>query len=232
LPKRNTQLNWVKQLTDSNKALQPKSKSDISLIKRERPVTPSSDKFSKQGRISSTISLPKKLSIPFVEKKTGKSAIVLSKKKLHSVGNNKKTTRSQEAVDSKEINTKNLSKKRSTFCKQEGMVKRFSDFHLLQIGDMVAMKTSENLVIPGQPCVGKILSLPNQNDQLVIHLFTGSFNGRWWPMSCRQSPYIRDVSKEDIIHQFALTDKDTMCERDVNILKTFCIDKDQMKCVL
>ena len=72
-------------------------------------------------------------------------------------------------------------------------------------GDMVAIKVPEKLYIKGQPCLGKVTSLADQQGLLTVHYYTGSYQGRWRPMLSRTSPYLRKVPEAHVLCKFNLT---------------------------
>ncbi|XP_048585416.1 leucine-rich repeat-containing protein 27 isoform X1 [Nematostella vectensis] len=83
-----------------------------------------------------------------------------------------------------------------------------SNFHgrlNLKEGDMIAIKVPDKLYIKGQPCLGKITSLPNTVGQLTVHYYTGTYDGYWRPMMSRTSPYLRKVPLTSVLCKFKVS---------------------------
>ncbi|XP_065071462.1 uncharacterized protein LOC135696109 [Rhopilema esculentum] len=80
----------------------------------------------------------------------------------------------------------------------------------LEINEMVVIKVAEKHFIPGQPCLGKIVSLPDANGDLLVHYYSGSYDGEWRPMMSRSSPYLRRIATSRIICKFKLNKDNTM----------------------
>ena len=80
----------------------------------------------------------------------------------------------------------------------------------LKIDEMVVMRVAEKHFIPGQPCLGKIVSLPDANGDLLVHYYSGSYDGEWRPMMSRSSPYLRRIAASKIICKFKLNKDNTM----------------------
>ena len=74
----------------------------------------------------------------------------------------------------------------------------------LSEGDMVAIRVPEKLYIKGQPCLGKITTLADQQGLITVHYYTGTYEGRWRPMLSRTSPYLRKVATADVLCKFTL----------------------------
>ena len=87
------------------------------------------------------------------------------------------------------------------------------------VDDMVVMKVSEEHFIPGQPCLGKIVSLPDAVGVLLVHYYSGSFDGIWKPMMSRSSPYFRRVPLSKIIYKFKLDTSGRMSKETVEKVK-------------
>ncbi|XP_066931306.1 E3 ubiquitin-protein ligase LRSAM1-like isoform X1 [Clytia hemisphaerica] len=95
---------------------------------------------------------------------------------------------------------------------------RFKD---LKMDSMVALRLSDHhFIIPGQPSLGKIILISDSH--VTVHMFTGSFGGAWWPMMSRQSPYTREVSLDNVVHQFELDQQNMLFAKDVDLLKALC----------
>ena len=82
------------------------------------------------------------------------------------------------------------------------------------IGDMVAMKVAGQHFIPGQPSIGKVMSLPNSKGSVLVHYYSGSYDKPWSPMMSRESPYVRQVQAGLIIERFQL-DENNIIPREV-----------------
>eukprot|EP00794_Sanderia_malayensis_P005582 gene5582-6271_t len=88
-------------------------------------------------------------------------------------------------------------------------------------GDMVAIKVADKHYIPGQPCLGKIVSLPaDKTDLVLVHYYSGSYEGVWRPMMSRSSPYLRRVVLSMIVFKFELNQDSTMSADTIKKLKT------------
>ena len=90
----------------------------------------------------------------------------------------------------------------------------------LFVNDMVAMRQSRtDLMIPGQPSIGKLLSISKDGNSVVVHLYTGSISETVWPMMCRESPYTREFTRAQVVHRFHLREEqNTLYPEDVDLL--------------
>ena len=91
--------------------------------------------------------------------------------------------------------------------------------HDLSVDDMIVMKVSEKHFIPGQPCLGKIVSLPDAVGVLLVHYYSGSFDSVWKPMMSRSSPYLRRVPLSRIVYKFKLSEDGKMSEETIEKVK-------------
>ena len=72
-------------------------------------------------------------------------------------------------------------------------------------GDYVAIKVPEKLYIKGQPCLGRVTSLPDNLGLITVHYYTGSYSGFWRPMMSRTSPYLRKVPLASVLCKFNIS---------------------------
>eukprot|EP00112_Aurelia_sp_Birch-Aquarium-sp1_P010640 Seg2266.3 transcript_id=Seg2266.3/GoldUCD/mRNA.D3Y31 product="Leucine-rich repeat protein SHOC-2" protein_id=Seg2266.3/GoldUCD/D3Y31 len=93
------------------------------------------------------------------------------------------------------------------------------DLKEIAIDDMVVIKVPEKHFIPGQPCLGKIVSLPDATGLLLIHYFSGSYDGEWRPMMSRSSPYLRKVPASRIVFKFKFDEGNKIRAEDVRKIK-------------
>ncbi len=93
------------------------------------------------------------------------------------------------------------------------------DVDSLAEGDMVAIKVADKHYIPGQPCLGKIVSLPDKTGLVLVHYYSGSYDGVWRPMMSRSSPYLRRIPASMIILKFELTEDLRMTADTIERLK-------------
>ena len=89
----------------------------------------------------------------------------------------------------------------------------------LSVNDMVVLKVPEEHFIPGQPCLGKIVSLPDATGSLLVHYYSGSFDGVWKPMMSRSSPYLRRASLCKVVYKFELDEVGRMSKETVEKVK-------------
>ena len=89
----------------------------------------------------------------------------------------------------------------------------------LSINDMVVMKVPGEHFIPGQPCLGRIVSLPDAVGVLLVHYYSGSFDGIWKPMMSRSSPYLRRIPLSKILYKFELDANGRMTEEIIEKVK-------------
>lgn len=99
-------------------------------------------------------------------------------------------------------------------------IKKRIDLNSLEVGDMVAIGVSIDHFIPGQPSIGKLITLPDDNGYAVVHYYTGSYDGTWWPMTSRQSPYTRQVKVDEIYYKFHLDADGKMTDKDVKFIRS------------
>ena len=89
----------------------------------------------------------------------------------------------------------------------------------LLLNDMVVLQVPEGHFIPGQPCLGKIVSLPDATGSLLVHYYSGSFDGVWKPMMSRSSPYLRRASLRKIVYKFELDEVGRMSKETIEKVK-------------
>lgn len=92
----------------------------------------------------------------------------------------------------------------------------------MKLGDMVVVRIKKEHYVPGQPCIGKIVNIPKNEKELLVHYYTGSYDSAWWPMMVRSSPYVRLVAKRDILYTFLLNEDNCMNTEVVRIVKERC----------
>ena len=95
----------------------------------------------------------------------------------------------------------------------------FVDLKEVLVDDMVVIKVPEKHFIPGQPCLGKVVSLPDATGLLLVHYFVGSYEGEWRPMMSRSSPYLRKVPASRIVFKFRLDEGNKMKAEDAIKIK-------------
>ncbi|XP_068746118.1 leucine-rich repeat-containing protein 27-like isoform X1 [Montipora capricornis] len=98
------------------------------------------------------------------------------------------------------------------------------EYFTLCEGDMVAIRVPEKLYMKGQPCLGKITTLADQQGLLTVHYYTGSYDGRWRPMMSRTSPYLRKVATADVLCKFQLASDGKMSPITQRKLRTIVDD--------
>ena len=98
------------------------------------------------------------------------------------------------------------------------------EYFTLCEGDMVAIRVPEKLYMKGQPCLGKITTLADQQGLLTVHYYTGSYDGRWRPMMSRTSPYLRKVATADVLCKFQLASDGKMSPSTQRELRTIVDD--------
>ena len=89
----------------------------------------------------------------------------------------------------------------------------------LSINDMIVMKVHGEHFIPGQPCLGRIVSLPDAVGVLLVHYYSGSFEGTWKPMMSRSSPYLRRVPMSKVAYKFELDSSGRMSKEVIEKVK-------------
>ena len=92
------------------------------------------------------------------------------------------------------------------------------DVETLKKDDMVAIKVAEKHFIPGQPCLGKVVSLPDATGLVTVHYYSGNYEGAWRPMMSRSSPYLRRVPASVIVYKFNLTEENRMTPETIQAL--------------
>lgn len=91
-----------------------------------------------------------------------------------------------------------------------GLTKIENNSRTLNEGDYVAIKVPEKLYIKGQPCLGRVTSLPDSLGLITVHYYTGSYGGFWRPMMSRTSPYLRKVPLTNVLCKFTMSDSGKM----------------------
>ena len=89
----------------------------------------------------------------------------------------------------------------------------------LAINDMVVIKVADTHFIPGQPCLGRVTSLPDTVGVVLVHYYSGSYEGDWKPMMSRSSPYLRRVPISNIVHKFELDEAGRMSVETIKKIK-------------
>ena len=89
----------------------------------------------------------------------------------------------------------------------------------IEKGDMVALRVSQKHYIPGQPCLGKVAALPDTAGLLLVHYYTGSYEGSWRPMMSRSSPYLRRIPASMVVCKFKMTEDGRMTPNTVRRIK-------------
>lgn len=99
------------------------------------------------------------------------------------------------------------------------------EYVTLSEGDMVAIRVPEKLYMKGQPCLGKVTTLADQQGLITVHYYTGSYEGRWRPMLSRTSPYLRKVATADVLCKFMLGSDGRMSPLTQRKLRTIVDDE-------
>ena len=89
----------------------------------------------------------------------------------------------------------------------------------LSLNEMVLLKVPNEQFIPNQPRIGKIVELPDSSGYILVHYYTGTYDGKWYPMSVRSSPYLRQEKATNVLYNFHFTNDSTMASKDKNEIK-------------
>ena len=74
----------------------------------------------------------------------------------------------------------------------------------LVVGDFIAIKVPEDHFIKGQPCVGKVVTEIDERSEVLVHYYTGTYDGTFRPMMSRSSPYLRKVAIRNVLCKFGM----------------------------
>lgn len=74
----------------------------------------------------------------------------------------------------------------------------------LAVGDFIAIKVPEKHFIKGQPCVGKVVAETDERHDVLVHYYTGTYDGTFRPMMSRTSPYLRKVAIKNVLCKFEM----------------------------
>ena len=74
----------------------------------------------------------------------------------------------------------------------------------LAVGDFIAIKVPENHFIKGQPSVGKVVAEIDERNEVLVHYYTGTYDGAFRPMMSRSSPYLRKVASRNVLCKFGM----------------------------
>ena len=83
----------------------------------------------------------------------------------------------------------------------------------LVVGDFIAIKVPEKHYIKGQPCTGKVVAEVDERNQVLVHYYTGTYNGLFRPMMSRSSAYLRKVSVENVLCKFEMQSDGSLSPR-------------------
>lgn len=72
------------------------------------------------------------------------------------------------------------------------------------VGDFVAIKVPKKHFIRCQPCVGKVVAEVDEHNNVLVHYYTGTYDGIFREMMSRTSPYLRKVSIHNVLCKFSL----------------------------
>ena len=89
----------------------------------------------------------------------------------------------------------------------------------LSLNEMALLKVPNEQFIPNQPRIGKIVELPDSSGYILVHYYTGTYDGKWYPMSVRSSPYLRQEKAANVLYNFHFTNDSTMASKDKNQIK-------------
>ena len=89
----------------------------------------------------------------------------------------------------------------------------------LSLNEMVLLKVPNEQFIPNQPRIGIIVELPDSSGYILVHYYTGTYDGKWYPMSVRSSPYLRQEKAANVLYNFHFTNDSTMASKDKNEIK-------------
>ena len=158
-----------------------------------------------------------------------------NKKKEKIATVNKDLNNSTKIKLKEKVETKTISKKDSKSIirshKEKSGMSQFSNYqysrHIhrpvhvsdLSINDMILLKVPNEQFIPNQPRIGKIVELPDSLGYILVHYYTGTYDGKWYPMSVRNSPYLRQEKATNVLYKFHFTNDSTMTSRDKNEIK-------------
>lgn len=160
----------------------------------------------------------------------------IEKKKKEKTGTVNKVLDSNTKIKLKEkVETKTISKKDSKSIvlslKVKSGMSQFSNYqysrhihrpvHIsdLSINDMILLKVPNEQFIPNQPRIGKIVELPDSLGYILVHYYTGTYDGKWYPMSVRNSPYLRQEKATNVLYKFHFTNDSTMTSKDKNEIR-------------
>lgn len=83
----------------------------------------------------------------------------------------------------------------------------------LVVGDFVAIKVPEIHLIKGQPCIAKVVAEVDERNEVLVHYYTGTYNGTFRAMMSRSSPYLRKVAIQNILCKFEMQSDNTLSPR-------------------
>ena len=83
----------------------------------------------------------------------------------------------------------------------------------LVVGDFIAIKVPEKHFIKGQPCVGKVVAETDERNEVLVHYYTGTYDGNFRPMMSRTSPYLRKVAIQNVLCKFEMQSDGSLSPR-------------------
>ena len=83
----------------------------------------------------------------------------------------------------------------------------------LVVGDFIAIKVPEKHFIKSQPCVGKVVAEIDARNEVLVHYYTGTYDGTFRPMMSRSSPYLRKVSIDNVLCKFEMKSDGSLSPR-------------------
>ena len=83
----------------------------------------------------------------------------------------------------------------------------------LVVGDFIAIKVPEKHFIKGQPCVGKVVAETDERNEVLVHYYTGTYDGTFRPMMSRTSPYLRKVAIKNVLCKFEMQSDGSLSPR-------------------
>ena len=83
----------------------------------------------------------------------------------------------------------------------------------LVVGDFIVIKVPEKHFIKGQPCVGKVVAETDERSEVLVHYYTGTYDGNFRPMMSRTSPYLRKIAIQNVLCKFEMQSDGSLSPR-------------------